>query len=948
MKQAPVVTVDADPSSNCPSITISAYAHGSLLVKILNEFVNSTLYVSHLDYACLDGFACYMIKLAKTESIDALDENDRERLRCKLVNVLDTPESQHDGLPSLRPEDGANCYKSDLYRAMDVGTKVLLDQVINFEAVPMASTKGYSVLTLMGPPGPELIHSLMVFLSYNHGLDICALKVDTNYGLTALAVCIQQRSSNGTKGRVREAELKTLCQEVHRTLLFPHAVRVAWDDPNWVPTLVQQSADRKCGAWVRTLAEELVWHLDEMFTLSAQGQPSSGGSGSGSGSAPGSRGGARIARDGSAREFQPSSSSPLNPHARRANSGEDSEIGKADGGEKVGLASRFKSLFTRKNSASRPGSRGSSSGVDKQSPRTQTLPEINTKRRGSGSGAPLKSSSFCVASENQRFDSEGSPLFRIFRPFSSHKNAPAGSPAGTPTKTKSQEEKGAGKLVSRTDSCPDVRVLEGAPSMATPPGHAPPSLSGTRRKEIPHNDERSLFTKGNLKTTGNVDNLDELIDGKESKGAAARLKDDEGASRVGRSNSAKDVLSSAAKASPKMERGAIGRSDSFAAPRPQVAASRDRVKSLLSKQPTNKKAEHHAWDYMPWTFEATREQQYTRHYKLEPSEFEVTHVIGRGMTSMVYLAELKRAAQLAPGAAARCVLKVMRKDTMLSDNRRIGDLAAQEGLMVAQMQECNFIMRMFGSFETEEYFFMCCEWAPCDFFQLMTDFFGTYRYFCNVKLYAAQVLLSLEHVHTLGYVYRDLKPENLLVRADGSVLLSDMGLATKIPEHKPLYAVCGTSVYMPPEMVTKYEGYNHMADLWCFGIFLYEMVTCITPFESKDRDKKKLFAAIRNVSKVNFPSDCKADDGCKSLIRALLLRQPSDRLGAQDKLGCYNSIKAHDWFADLDWDAVTSKSITPSIAPIVRPDDFKPVKHPLQWETRPAEAAKSPRTASKA
>eukprot|EP00959_Pyramimonas_sp_CCMP1952_P453543 9468396-Pyramimonas_sp.AAC.1 len=80
----------------------------------------------------------------------------------------------------------------------------------------------------------------------------------------------------------------------------------------------------------------------------------------------------------------------------------------------------------------------------------------------------------------------------------------------------------------------------------------------------------------------------------------------------------------------------------------------------------------------------------------------------------------------------------MCKDTMLSDSRRIGDLAAQEGLMVAQMQDCNFIMRMYGSFETEEYFFMCCEWAPCDFFQLMTDFFGTYRYFCNVKIYAAQ------------------------------------------------------------------------------------------------------------------------------------------------------------------------------------------------------------------
>eukprot|EP00959_Pyramimonas_sp_CCMP1952_P435585 9121284-Pyramimonas_sp.AAC.1 len=56
------------------------------------------------------------------------------------------------------------------------GTKVLLDQVTNFDSVAVATNKAYSVLTLLGPPGPELIHSLMVFLCYNQGLDICALK----------------------------------------------------------------------------------------------------------------------------------------------------------------------------------------------------------------------------------------------------------------------------------------------------------------------------------------------------------------------------------------------------------------------------------------------------------------------------------------------------------------------------------------------------------------------------------------------------------------------------------------------------------------------------------------------------------------------------------------------------------------------------------------------------
>eukprot|EP00959_Pyramimonas_sp_CCMP1952_P446819 9355947-Pyramimonas_sp.AAC.1 len=60
---------------------------------------------------------------------------------------------------------------------------------------------------------------------------------------------------------------------------------------------------------------------------------------------------------------------------------------------------------------------------------------------------------------------------------------------------------------------------------------------------------------------------------------------------------------------------------------------------------------------MPWQFEATKEELVTRHFKIDPSEFEVTHVIGRGMTSTVYLADIKRAAQMAHGEVSRCVLK---------------------------------------------------------------------------------------------------------------------------------------------------------------------------------------------------------------------------------------------------------------------------------------------------
>lgn len=114
-------------------------------------------------------------------------------------------------------------------------------------------------------------------------------------------------------------------------------------------------------------------------------------------------------------------------------------------------------------------------------------------------------------------------------------------------------------------------------------------------------------------------------------------------------------------------------------------------------------------------------------------------------------------------------------------------------------------------------------------------FLGVCRYWCNVRIYAAQVLLALEHIHGLGYIYCDLKPENLLVCTDGSVKISDLGLAAQMPEDgKKLFRVCGTSEYMSPEMICR-KGYGFMTDIWSYGIFIYELLTCITPFQAMVR-----------------------------------------------------------------------------------------------------------------
>ncbi|CAG0923389.1 unnamed protein product [Notodromas monacha] len=97
-----------------------------------------------------------------------------------------------------------------------------------------------------------------------------------------------------------------------------------------------------------------------------------------------------------------------------------------------------------------------------------------------------------------------------------------------------------------------------------------------------------------------------------------------------------------------------------------------------------------------------------------------------------------------------------------------------------------------------------------------------------VKFYAAQVLLGLEYLHSSSVVYRDLKPENLMVTETGYIRISDMGFARLLKGYQRAWTFCGTAEYMPPEIIDNI-GHAFPADWWSFGILLYELATQRTP-----------------------------------------------------------------------------------------------------------------------
>jgi len=295
-------------------------------------------------------------------------------------------------------------------------------------------------------------------------------------------------------------------------------------------------------------------------------------------------------------------------------------------------------------------------------------------------------------------------------------------------------------------------------------------------------------------------------------------------------------------------------------------------------------------------------------------QFELVAKLGHGMTANVYLAKLTNASPRLNPKDSLIALKVMPKKLVVDCGRRVGELMVAERMVTTQMQGCPYILRMFGHFQDKYALYVVMETASCDFFQLMSNYYGDTIYWRSIKVWAAQVLLALEHVHKKGFLYRDLKPENMLLRPDGSVCLADFGLSIAISNCKDnrAYSICGTVEYMCPEMVMQ-KGYTYPSELWAFGILIYEMISGTTPFEGAENSQAVLRKIKEFRGRLVFPDDVTVEPSARQLILGLLSLDPATRLGAKDPVGNYTSIKRHPWFSSIDWDAVRDGRVRPSL-----------------------------------
>ncbi|CAG7722760.1 unnamed protein product [Allacma fusca] len=183
----------------------------------------------------------------------------------------------------------------------------------------------------------------------------------------------------------------------------------------------------------------------------------------------------------------------------------------------------------------------------------------------------------------------------------------------------------------------------------------------------------------------------------------------------------------------------------------------------------------------------------------------------------------------------------------------------------------------------------------------------------RARFYAAEVLCGLDHLHTLAIVYRDCKPENILLDDHGHVRISDLGLAIEVPEGETVRGRVGTVGYMAPEVIDN-ERYTFSPDWFGFGCLLYEMIEGAAPFRAR-KEKVKREEVDRRVKEEPERYSSRFSEEAKLLCQMLLRKSPKERLGCISGRKGAKEVKQHAFFSSLNWKRVEAGLVDPPFTP---------------------------------
>ncbi|KND03090.1 AGC/RSK/RSKP70 protein kinase [Spizellomyces punctatus DAOM BR117] len=298
--------------------------------------------------------------------------------------------------------------------------------------------------------------------------------------------------------------------------------------------------------------------------------------------------------------------------------------------------------------------------------------------------------------------------------------------------------------------------------------------------------------------------------------------------------------------------------------------------------------------------------------KVGLSDFDVVSVIGKGAYGKVFLVRKKGGLHATQGKSDLYAMKVLRKASIVLHGKD-AEHTRNERNILEEVQH-PFIVTLHYAFQTEFKLYLILSYASGG--ELFTYLAHEKMFAEDVAcFYIAELLLAIEHLHELGIIYRDLKPENVLLNSTGHVLLTDFGLSKVALDAR---TVCGTIEFMAPEVLDEHrqEGYDKAVDYWSLGVMLYDMLTGSVPWKG---NRKQIMDGILK-KKVTCPKYMTAH--ARDLCTKLLQKNPGKRLGSGPKGPA--QAKEHLFFRrnKLDWQKLAKLEVAPPLVPkMLDPED---------------------------
>lgn len=288
------------------------------------------------------------------------------------------------------------------------------------------------------------------------------------------------------------------------------------------------------------------------------------------------------------------------------------------------------------------------------------------------------------------------------------------------------------------------------------------------------------------------------------------------------------------------------------------------------------------------------------------SDFDVVETLGTGTFARVLLVRLRNSATpLHP--MKFFAMKVLSKLEVV--RLRQVEHVNSERYILARVKH-PFVVDLYATFQDDLNIYMLMSYVPGG--ELFTHLRRAGRFTPDVtRFYLATIILALKFLHSYNIVYRDLKPENLLLDSRGYLRLTDFGFAKRVDDRT--FTLCGTPEYLAPEIIQS-EGHGKAADWWACGILCYEMLVGYPPFY--DANAPGLYEKILR-GRIRWPANI--DPLSRTIVRAFLHPDRSRRLG--NLIGGPDDVLNHPWFRGVDWEALERREIRAPIIPHVSASD---------------------------